>query len=344
MRSLGRFPSAVRLVASSAAVGADDRAAFERIAVPIIVAAYAVGIPLFSFGRVLAAPHGVGAAAAALLGTGFSVPLQLWLLVPAAHGRRPRRTPWIIAAFAVINAAVFPVIGVRWFAAGEQLAVLLAVFLPLRWSVPAVAALAAAPAATAAAGHDVALGRYFAQTTVVWPLLIGALIWLARTLATLRASREELAGAAVIDERLRIDDELRISVGAELEQLVAAGRRAAQAADDHPAAAVRELRLLTDASRGALVKTRRLVSRYQLITVRSELATAMALLAAAGIRSTTDVGPDVLDEPLDDAQTAGFRSALTAVLREGRAPACIISAGGRDGRTELTIVPLGPAP
>lgn len=330
-------------MAGSATTGTDDRAAFERIVVPIIVATYAVGIPLFSFGRVLAAPHGRGVAVAALLGTVCSVPLQWWLLVPAARGRRPGRTPWIIATFALINAAAFAVIGVRWFSAGEQLAVLLAVFLPPRWSVPAVAALAAAPAATAAVGHDMALGRYFAQNTVIWPLLIGALIWLARILPTLRASREQLVGSAVIDERLRIDDELTVSVGVELEQLVAAGQRAAHAADDDPAAAERELRSLTDASRAALVKTRRLVSRYQAITVRSEVATAMALLAAAGIRSTTDVRPDVLDQPLDDEQAAGFRSALTAVLRESRASAYVITAGGSDGRTELAIGPLGPA-
>jgi len=187
---------------------------FERIVIPAIVVTYAVGIPVWSFGRVLAGSHRPSAAVAAGLAMACSVVLQLWLLVPVAEGRRPRHAGWLIAAFALINAAAFPFIGAAWFAAGEQLAVLAAVYLRPRWSVLTVAALAATPAVVAAAGQDQVLDRYFARNTVFWALTMGVVIWLARTAARLRASREELASSAVIAERVRIDDELGTSLAA----------------------------------------------------------------------------------------------------------------------------------
>jgi hypothetical protein len=112
-------------------------------------------------------------------------------------------------------------------------------YLRPRWSLPAVAALAATPAALAAAGEDQVLDRYFAQNTVFWALTMGVLIGLARVAARLRASQQELVGSAVIAERVRIDDELSARLGAELEQLIAAGQRAAQAAADDPASPAR---------------------------------------------------------------------------------------------------------
>jgi two-component system sensor histidine kinase DesK len=325
--------------ARAAAAGPDDRppGRFERIVLPAIVVTYAVGMPVWSFGRVLAGPHRPGAAVAGALAAACSVVLQLWLLAPVARGRRPRHAGWLIAAFAAVNVAAFPVIGVLWLAAGEQLAVLAAVYLRPRWSVPAVAALAAVPAAMVAAGHDLALGHYFVQNTVFWALIMGALIWLARAAARLRASRPELAGSAVIAERVRIDEELGASLGAELEQLIAAGQRAARAARDDPATAERELRALTGAARSALAQTRRIVSRYQAITVRSELSTAVALLAAAGIPADVDVPAEVLGRALDSERLAGFRSGLTTMLHDQAPGGCLITADGRGGDLRLAI-------
>jgi hypothetical protein len=62
---------------------------FERIILPAIVVTYAVGMPVWSFGRVLAAPHQPAAALAAGLATACSVVLQAWLLVPLTQGRPP---------------------------------------------------------------------------------------------------------------------------------------------------------------------------------------------------------------------------------------------------------------
>lgn len=328
-----------RVTARPGAAGTGDRARgrFERIVIPAIVGIYSVGMPVWSFSRVLIWTHRPSASAAASVAMVCSVVLQLWLLVPAARARRPRHAGWLITAFAAINLAAFPVIGVLWFAAGEQLAVLTVVYLPARWSVPAVAALTAVPAGMAAAGHDVAQGHYFAQNTPFWALTVGMLIWLVRAAARLRASQEELAGSAVIAERMRIDDELGITLGAELERLIAAGERAARAAGDDPAAAERELRELTRASRRALARTRRMVSRYQAITVRSELTTAMELLTAAGVGIRSEVPAEALGRALDSERLAGFRAGLTSVLRDDAACACVIAVDGGADDLRLEI-------
>lgn len=167
---------------------------FERIFLPAMLVSWAVGEPVVNVGRVLDGPHRADAAVAAVAAGGCSVPLYSWLLLPAARGRRPRSPGWLIAAFAAINLAAFAVIGAWWFGAGMNLAILAAVNLPLRWSVPAVAALAAVPAVMAAARHDVEQGQFFAQSTVVGALVMGPSFWLVRIAARLRAGRRELAG------------------------------------------------------------------------------------------------------------------------------------------------------
>ncbi|MBO0815439.1 MAG: hypothetical protein J2P30_09895 [Actinobacteria bacterium] len=327
-----------RVTVTPGAVGTGDWSQdwFERIVVPALVGIYAVAMPVWSFSRVLLWTHRPSADAAASVAMVCSVALQLWLLVPAARARRPARAGWLIAAFAAINLAAFPFIGVLWFAAGEQFAVLAVVYLRPRWSVPAVAALTAVPAGMAAAGHDVAQAHYFAQNTPFWALTIGMLIWLAGVAARLRARREELAGAAVIAERVRIDNELGVTLGAELERLIAAGERAARAAGDDPGAAERELRELTAASRRALARTRRMVSQYQAATVRSELTTAMELLTAAGVAFRSEVPAEALGRALASERLAGFRSGLTTVLRDQAASGCVITVdGGEDVRLEI---------
>ncbi|HEY2551563.1 MAG TPA: hypothetical protein VGI64_13390 [Streptosporangiaceae bacterium] len=341
MRTLRSQLAALRgtLTAGLDAAGRDGGLSgwFERLLVPAVVVIYGAGEPVLSVGRVLANPHRPAAAVAAVLAAACSVPLALWLLLPAAHGRRARQAGWLIAAFAAINLAAIAVIGAWWLGVVGMLAVLAVVYLPPRWSVPAVVALGAVPATMAATGHDVVQGQFFAESIVGLALLMGSLMWIARVAARLRADRQELADSAVIAERIRIDDELGVSIGAGLEQLIAAGEHAAQTAADDPVVAERELRELTAASRRALARTRQMVSSYQTITVRTEITTAVALLAAAGIPARVDVPSAVLDEALESRQLTGFRAGLTGVLHDEAAAGCVITAASSDGDLRLQI-------
>ncbi|MDR0345262.1 MAG: hypothetical protein LBI49_19545, partial [Nocardiopsaceae bacterium] len=257
-----RLDAAGQRVAAALGVAAAAGGAqgwFERVFVPAILTVAAVGQPVIGVGRVLDGPHRSSAVVAAVLAAACSVPLGLWLLLPAARARGPRRPGWLVAAYVAVNLAAFAVIGAQWFSVFLLLGVMAVAYLPPRWSVAAVAALAAAPAMMAAAGHDVVLGRYFAFDTVYYALLVGLVIWLARIAARLRAGQQELADSAVITERVRIDDELRATLGAELERLIADGERAARAGAGDPAVAERELQELTEVSRRALARTRRMV-------------------------------------------------------------------------------------
>jgi two-component system, NarL family, sensor histidine kinase DesK len=310
---------------------------FDRVFVPAIVTVYAAAIPLWSLGHVLDVPHRPSAAIAASLATACSIPLQLWLLAPAAVGRRPPHPARAVAAFAVINLAALPFVGVLWLAAGEQFGVLAVIYLPLRWSVGGIALLTAIPAGVAIAGHDQETATYFAQNMLFYPLTIGLLIWLVRAAAELQARRRELAESAVISERVRIDDELGAALGAALDRLIARSRDAARLAVDDPAAADHELRTLTADSRQALTLTRRMVSRYQAATVGSELRTAVALLTAAGVEPDVDVPPALLGAALDGRQLGGFRADLTTLLRADAVAACVITAAGAGAGLHLEI-------
>lgn len=310
---------------------------FERILVPAMIIVYAVVTPFIGLGRMLSEPHRPVAAVAAAIATACSLPLQVWLLAPTARARRPRHALGLVTVFTVVNLIAFVFAGPVWFIGAEELGVFAAVLLPLIWSVPAVVALAAMPAALAVAGLDSGWGRFYALAVVFQAWIVGMLTWLVRTATELRAGRRELADSAVISERVRIDDELRVTLGAELEKLIAAGERAARIAREDPARGERELLALTDASRLALAQTRQLVSGYRAATVRSELGTAVALLAAAGIPSRVEIPPAALGQTLDTRRLAGFRSDLTTVLRAEDGSGCVITVDGDDGDVRLRI-------
>jgi hypothetical protein len=324
--------------AADRALPGDGRSSrFDQVVVPVIIVFYAAGIPLWSLGRVLLTSQQASTVTAAVAATACCLPLQLWLLVPAARAQRRRRAGLLIVVFAAISLAAFPFIGVPWFAAGEELAVLLVVYLPPRWSFPLVAGLAAVPAGLAIIRHDPAGAGYFSQNTLFWPLTIGLLIWLVRAAAELRATRQELADSAVVGERVRMNDEFSATLGTALELIASAGERAGSLARGDPAGAERELRALTTASRRALAQTRGLVSRYQAITVRSEVRTAVALLSAAGVPAQVAVPAAALGQELHGQQQAAFRGDLTAVLRDDAATGCVISATGTGSDVRLEI-------
>ncbi|HEX8007666.1 MAG TPA: histidine kinase dimerization/phosphoacceptor domain-containing protein [Trebonia sp.] len=242
---------------------------------------YAVGLPVWSFGRLPASPHRPGAVVAAVLATACSIVVQLWLLVPAARARRPRHAGWLIAAFAAINLAAFPLIGVLWFAAGEQFAVLAAVFLPLRWSVPVVAALVAVPAATGA--DYLYYVTYYTATGIILPAALYASARLVRVAGELRGARIALAEAAVSRERLRVSRDLHDLLGHSLAAISLKGDLAIRLLRRDRAAALAEIENLTEVAREALAGLRAITAGGPKVTLAGELDSARALLAAAGV-------------------------------------------------------------
>ena len=271
---------------------------------------------------------------AAVLLAGF-LPPHLHHLWSAAHARRPRAGEWTLLLMAVLYGAGVVLVGPEWYLAGAQL--LASIFVVLRppWSVLAGGMLtvgavwlyvAFAPNATPGWFVIALVGR--AGATVV-PA------WFAGALYQLRAARAELAAQAVLGERLRIDDELAGTVGTEL-RVIAAG--AAALRDEDPATAERELRALVDGSRRTLAAARRMIRAYQRVPLRAELDAAVALLEAAGIRTTLSVPRGDLTS---DELTSALRSAVDRLLHDDTVRAATITVTRGGDQFRLTVVANG---
>ena len=154
------------------------------------------------------------------------------------------------------------------------------------------------------------------------------------TARDLRETRRQLGEQATLRERLRIDDDLRTTVEPELQAIV---ERAAVAGSVAGEAAVTELRLLVDQSRGALTAARKLIRGYQHASVVSEVRTASNLLAAAGIEMTTHVTDEAAGLAIDDATRARLRTAIANVLSAPGMTGCDMTVDSSGGRIDITV-------
>ena len=162
------------------------------------------------------------------------------------------------------------------------------------------------------------------------------LVWLAAAIQRLRGARLALAQEAVTRERLRIDGELRQTLGAALESIVARGQRAAAQVAGDCAPLDTELRALIEDSRATLARARSMVRSYQQVSLRAELDTAVALLSAVGIETRLSLPHG--DLPDDIALRAALRTALVRLLRADPPPRnCLIMVTRESGRTRLEL-------
>jgi two-component system sensor histidine kinase DesK len=160
--------------------------------------------------------------------------------------------------------------------------------------------------------------------------LVALSLWMAgfagniRLTVELRATREELARAAVAAERDRIGRDLHDILGHSLTAIaVKAGlaRRLAPRDADQAAAEIADVERL---AREALADVRATAAGYRDVSLATELAVARSVLEAAGIRAE-------IPTAVDDVSPAGrgvfgfvVREAVTNVVRHAAATRCII--------------------
>jgi two-component system sensor histidine kinase DesK len=187
---------------------------------------------------------GPGHAAQALVATACYLPLYVRHVRHAAGGTRPAGAGWTLLAMAVVIMGALPVIGTSWLTSLHALAVSARIVLRPPWSLLVVAGLLAAPAPLAIAFGDPQWAA-FSTISVVWRgAAVFVLVWLTGATRRLQEARLALAEQAIARERLRIDGELRRTVGAALEAVVARGERAIALATRNVAMAEEELRVL----------------------------------------------------------------------------------------------------
>jgi signal transduction histidine kinase len=282
--------------------------------------------------------NGVGTGLWSIAATAVYLPLHLRHVWYAARAMRPPLGGWSLAAMAVVILAATPLAGNMWPRAYTALVVSFLLVLPAPWSFLGYVAVVAA---TAPVAHALGLG-WPAAPWLTFSVLAGSaalllLVWLAAALTRLQTAREVLAQRAVMQERRRIDDDLRHSLGSALESIAARGRAARKVAKADPADAARELSGLADDSRRTLAEARRRVRGYRQPSLRAELDTAASLLAAAGIVTRLDLPRIGIPDTIAPQQRGVLRAMVTRLLREGAARTCTITATVLDGRVLLEV-------
>jgi two-component system sensor histidine kinase DesK len=151
---------------------------------------------------------------------------------------------------------------------------------------------------------------------------------------SLRRARQQLAVAAVQEERTRFARDLHDLLGHSLTVLVAkvrlARRLPAPEAD----------RELADAERlavGALDEVRQAVEGYRSPTLDSQIAGARAALAAAGIGFEVSGSANPVAAGAEGALAISVREAVTNVVRHSGASRCWLTIGREDGSAWVEV-------
>jgi two-component system sensor histidine kinase DesK len=321
-----------------------------HLAVPAAVA-YGTVFPIVQVGIVAESwGGGYGKGAWALAATVGFLPLHLGHVAHAVRGTRPPAGVWTLAAMTAIILGALPLTGSLWLPTCYAIIVSALIVLRPPWSLAAAAAVVVAqvPLAHALDTLVPAAPSYYALTVVWRASSVFVPIWLVGAIRQLHAARRALADEAVVRERVRIDAELRETLGTALDAIVSRGQRAGEllAPDDADAlhgadraALEHELRELVDGSRRALADARQLVTGYQRGSLRAEVDSAVSLLTAAGLPTRVELPAGRLPDTVDATVRAALRADTARLLRDDAARGHAVVVTYRDGAVRLALAP-----
>jgi signal transduction histidine kinase len=159
------------------------------------------------------------------------MPLHLWHLSYGVRGERPPHSGPTLAVIAVVNVAALAAIGVSWSFMLAVLATSALVVLRPPWSLAVLGACVVAPVVVSWAEPGSGVGFSSSAAYLMYSVLFRAaiqfaMVWLVAAVHQLAASRTALAADAVLEERARLQLEVRGSLERHLVGLRDAGRRA----------------------------------------------------------------------------------------------------------------------
>ncbi len=172
-------------------------------------------------------------------------------------------------------------------------------------------------------------------------MVTAAILALAETVRTLRETRQELARAAVDQERLRFSRDLHDLLGHTLSVIVVKSEAARRIAPRDMDAALAQVGDIESIGRQALTEIREAVTGYREASLAAELDRARGALTAAGIEPVVrQSGPPL---PPQAAALLGWvvREAVTNVIRHSGAAGCEIELRSSAERARLVITDDG---
>ena len=141
----------------------------------------------------------------------------------------------------------------------------------------------------------------------------------------LRATREQLAQAAVAAERERIGRDLHDILGHSLTAITVKAGLARRLLGSDIAAATTEISDVERLAREALADVRATASGFRQVTLAAELAVAKTVLQAAGIRAVLPQAVDDVDPAYRELFGYVVRESVTNVVRHSGADSCTIT-------------------
>jgi two-component system, NarL family, sensor histidine kinase DesK len=277
--------------------------------------------------------------------------LQLRHSFATARGVLPGRWPLTLTALALLALVPLPWFGIDWAGSGcfviASAAMLLTGWLRLVFTVGPMIGIAlwSALLAHSTAPSDLYYFVYWVVGLSGGALCLYGAAHLVRAVDELFATRAELAGSAVGQERLRLSRDLHDLLGQSLSAVSLKGDLAlALLRSGSRSAAEQEIRGLTEVARGALRDVRHVVRGEHPISLHTEARGAAALLAAASIDAEVDVDVENLSRPVDELLGWATREGVTNMLRHSQAASCSIRAVRENGTVLLEIVNDGAGP
>ncbi|KOY54145.1 histidine kinase [Streptomyces sp. XY332] len=264
-------------------------------------------------------------------------------LVFRAFDRRAREaagTRWCLAALGAVTCALALGYGGNWL-----------LFFPL-WGLATGAVVRGRKlgpvmfVVTALAGAIAGLDEGWdtlgiAYGTLVSGMVTAAILALSETVKELRETRQELARAAVDQERLRFSRDLHDLLGHTLSVIVVKSEAARRIAPRDMDAALGQIAEIESVGRQALTEIREAVTGYREASLAAELDRARDALTAAGIEPVVrQSGPPL---PPQAAALLGWvvREAATNAIRHSGATTCEIEVRSSAERVGLVITDDG---
>ncbi|MGX1884664.1 sensor histidine kinase [Streptomyces sp. NPDC055287] len=177
--------------------------------------------------------------------------------------------------------------------------------------------------------------------TFISGLVTATILSLSATVRELRATREQLAHAAVEKERLRFSRDLHDLLGHTLSVIVVKSEAARRLAPRDLDAALAQVSDIESVGRQALTEIREAVTGYREGSLAAELDGARSALGAAGIEPVVRrTGPPL--SPQTEALLGWVvREAVTNAVRHSGADRCEISVDSSPERVHLKITDNG---